>query len=120
MTKYYESGIFSCPIVDATSQGGFVTPFPQDLIEAIEQEFQGHPWFESVTRALHATNGQSVARSLSEAAKLRWADGNLLEPAAIVQAFQEGRQGEVLKAAERSVRIEGLLCRISEHWHQHQ
>lgn len=106
--------------LDTTSQGGPMTPFPKDLIEAIKQEFQGHPWFESVSQALHATNGESVVRSLSEAAKLRWTDGHLLEPEAIVQAFYEGRQDDVFKAAERSVRIEGLLLRINEHWHQHQ
>ena len=73
-----------------------------------------------MSEALRVTNYGSVARSLTEVAKLRWADGHLLEPEAIVRAFQEGRQGDVLQAAERSVRIEGLLQRISEHWHQHQ
>ncbi|MBP9732641.1 MAG: hypothetical protein KBD29_04255 [Candidatus Magasanikbacteria bacterium] len=97
-----------------------MTPFPQDLIEAIKQEFQGHLWYESVSQALHRTNGEGVAMALSEAAKLRWADWHLLEPEAIVRAFQEGRQDDVFKAAERSVRIEGLLLRLNEHWHQHQ
>ncbi len=94
--------------------------FPQDLSDAVEREFRGHPFLERVRTALREFNGVWVAEYLSQAAKLRFQNGQLIEAVDIVHAFRNGREGDVLEAAERTVRIEALLCRISEYWQQHQ